>query len=151
MQVGARDEVLRSPADPGVARLVGMTNLLPAEVAQARAGRLRLRLANGRMLSGAGRAPPGTAVWVGVRPENVRLESARGDPAASGERAEVVRLVSDGVVATAWLLWDGLELRTHLVAGRGLGLTLKPGEPVAISIRADDVHVMPRDPDASDE
>ncbi len=151
VQVGARDEVLRSPADPGVARLVGMTNLLAAEVTQADGGRLRLRLANGRVLSAAGRAAPGAPVWVGVRPENVRLEPARGDLASSDERAEVVRLVSDGVVATAWLAWDGVELRTHLVAGRGLGQALKPGAPVAISIRAEDVHVMPRGQNASEK
>jgi hypothetical protein len=59
-------------------------------------------------------------------------------------RARVLRLVSDGVLATAWLDWEGMELRTHLVAGRGLGASLKPGDAVAFSVRPEDVHLLAR-------
>ena len=43
------------------------------------------------------------------------------------------------------VLWAGHELRTHLVAGRGLAKTLAPGDAVLLSVHASDVHVLPRD------
>ena len=42
----------------------------------------------------------------------------------------------------------GHELRTHLVAGRGLAKTLAPGDAVLLSAQASDVHVLARDTDA---
>jgi hypothetical protein len=38
-----------------------------------------------------------------------------------------------------------LRLRTHLLAGRGLGQTLKAGDGVFLAVRPEDVHVLPRD------
>ena len=52
-------------------------------------------------------------------------------------------VVSDGVAATVSVSWAGRELRTHLLAGRGLARTLAPGDTVTLSVRPEDVHLLP--------
>ena len=90
-----------------------------------------------------GNHPPGTPVWVGIRPEHLKVEVGRGEGVPIGE-GNVRYVVSDGVASTVTLDWAGFELRTHLIAGRGLARTLAPGDPVTLSIRPEDVHLMGR-------
>jgi ABC-type sulfate/molybdate transport systems ATPase subunit len=152
VQVGARDEVLRRPESPAAARLVGMENLMPAvAVGRDAAGLTVVELASGRRLRAAARASDGQPLWVGIRPEHVKLEAMRDEverARVSGAReplnGRVQRLVSDGILATAWIDWDGIELRTHLVAGRGLGHALKPGDVVSFAVLPEHLHLMPR-------
>lgn len=142
---GRRDDVLRRPVSPDVARLVGMANLWLGRVVEpGRPGLSRfpgstIELADGVQITSAERFAPGADVWVGVRPENVKLAVGEGTPGAT-----VTSIVSDGVLVTALLDWHGLEVRTHLVAGRGLGGVLKRGDPVSLTIRPEDAHLMPR-------
>ena len=146
VQVGARDAVLRHPANAEVAALVGMANWLPGRVrARDAAGLAALELAPGALLRGATACAPGSAVWVGIRPEHLKIDADHSDPGALGA-AMIESRVSDGALVVAWIDWQGLRLRTHLLAGRGLGQSLKPGDGVFIAVRPEDVHVLPRDP-----
>jgi hypothetical protein len=86
---------------------------------------------------------PGTPVWVGIRPEHLKVEVGRGEGVPIGE-GNVRYIVSDGVASTVSLDWAGLELRTHLIAGRGLARTLAPGDSVTLSVRPENVHLMER-------
>ncbi len=144
-QEGRRDDVLRRPAGPEVARLVGMANLWLGRVVEpgtpglSRFPGSTIELGDGVRITSAERVAPGIDVWVGVRPENVKLTVGEAAPDAT-----VSSIVSDGVLATALLDWHGLVLRTHLVAGRGLGNTLKRGDAVSLTIRPEDTHLMPR-------
>ncbi len=167
VQVGSRDEILRRPASPAVAQLVGMDNVIAGVVVGRDAADLTLvEVRPGQHLRSAVHASPGEPVWIGIRPEHVKLDAKRGEDAriehstssVFGEqpvpfrgqgplgnlKGKVQRLVSDGTLATAWIDWEGSELRTHLIAGRGLGHTLEPGDPVLFAIRPEDVHLMPR-------
>ena len=47
------------------------------------------------------------------------------------------------MAATVVIDWAGAELRTHLLAGRGLARTLTAGDPVSLSVRPDHVHLIP--------
>jgi len=141
-QVGTTAEVLARPATPTIARLVGMSNLIPGEVSPD-GGHVVIdaehRLAVTRAL------PPGTPVFAGLRPERLKLDVGRGETEPIG-KGTVLRLISDGLLCTVSIAWAGHELRTHLVAGRGLAKTLAPGEAVLLSVQPDDVHVLARDP-----
>jgi hypothetical protein len=88
---------------------------------------------------------PGTDVWVGFRPEHLKIDVDHSDPNMLGA-ATVETRVSDGALVVAWIAWHALRLRTHLLAGRGLGQTLKAGDGVFIAVRPEDVHVLPRGP-----
>jgi len=144
-QVGARDEVLRRPANAEVAALVGMSNWLSGRVrARDAAGLALVEVSPGALLRSAMPCVLGTDVWVGIRPEHVKIDADRSDPNTLGA-ATVETRVSDGALVVAWIAWHALRLRTHLLAGRGLGHTLKPGDGVFIAVRPEDVHVLPRD------
>ena len=50
--------------------------------------------------------------------------------------------LSDGALVTLQIDWGGVVLRTFLIAGRGLGHALRPGDLVSLAIRPEDVHLM---------
>jgi ABC-type Fe3+/spermidine/putrescine transport system ATPase subunit len=86
----------------------------------------------------------GTTVWVGMRPERLKLDLGRGEGVPFG-KAQVRSVVSDGVAVTVQVTWAGHELRTHLLAGRGLARTVAVGDSVTLSVRPEDVHLIPRE------
>ena len=143
VQVGRRDDVLEQPSTPEIARVVGMTNLVQGVVAEERRGDLALVEvdAQHRVAARTGLAP-GTRVWVGIRPEHLKVDVGRGevDPIGKGVVREVV---NDGVAVTVRVDWAGTELRTHLMAGRGLARTLRAGAPVSLSASPEHVHLIP--------
>jgi ABC-type sulfate/molybdate transport systems ATPase subunit len=141
-QVDLRERVLARPKTPAVARLVGMTNLIPGVV---RANRT-VEVDPEHAIQTRPELAPGTRVWVGLRGEHVKLDVGRGQRPLIG-KGVVRQLVSDGLLMAVKLEWAGLELRTHLVSGRGLARTLAPGDAVSIAVRAEDAHVMPRGDD----
>jgi len=144
IQEGPRDVVLRRPVDAEAAQLVGMTNLLPGRVvARNASGHAELAIdGGGRLFADAPEPLPGARVLAGVRPEHVKID-ADGDDRGFIGSGRVVELLSDGALVTAWIAWEGTRLRTHLLAGRGLGHELKTGDPVRVAIRPEDVHLMP--------
>jgi hypothetical protein len=86
-------------------------------------------------------APPGPRVLAGIRPERLKVDVGRGEGVPIG-KGVVSTVVSDGVAATVSVAWAGRELRTHLLAGRGLARTLAPGDSVTLSVRPEDVHLL---------
>ncbi len=144
-QVGSPDEVLARPVSREVALLVGMSNTLPG-VARAGASGVTIEIGSEHRIESAERADPlapGTPVWAGLRPEHLKIDVGRGDGVPIG-KATVVQLVSDGGLCTVQLHWAGFDLHAHLVSGRGLARTLAPGDAVLLSVRPEDVHVLPR-------
>jgi hypothetical protein len=79
--------------------------------------------------------------WAGIRPERLKVDVGRGEGLPIG-KATVLTVVSDGVAATVTLAWAGHELRTHLLAGRGLARTIAPGDSVTLSTRPEDIHLL---------
>jgi ABC-type sugar transport system ATPase subunit len=143
-QVGPRDAVLRQPANVEVAPLVGMTNLLPGRVVgRDPEGDAVVEIAPEHRLRAAADAAIGADVWVGIRPEHVKVDVGRGDTCVIG-KGHVVRTLSDGMLVTAWIAWAGHELRIVAIAGRGLGHALAPGDGVSLALRPQDVHLIPR-------
>ena len=154
-QQGEREQVLARPTSVAVARLVGMSNLIPAEVSAERSGELAHLLVDdgqhripvlSRQPEDAAAGPevrPGTRVWAGIRPERLKLDVGRGEALPIG-KGVVRTVVSDGVAATLILDWAGHELRTHLLAGRGLARTVAAGDSVTLSVRPEDVHLISR-------
>ncbi len=148
-QCDAREQVLNHPVSPDVAGVVGMSNLIAGEVGPTPIGEVACVEVDARhRIPVPGNLPPGTPVWVGIRPEHLKVEVGRGEGVPIGE-GNVRHIVSDGVASTVSLDWAGLELRTHLIAGRGLARTLAPGDSVTLSVRPEDVHLMERGGSAS--
>jgi ABC-type sugar transport system ATPase subunit len=116
-----------------------MTNLIPATMearGQAAAG-------PPQRIPSLDTGAAGRSVWVGIRPEHLKVDIGRGEGQSIGE-AEVIRITNDGVLTTLELRWGEHPLRTHLVAGRGLARELRIGDSVSLSVRAEDVHILDR-------
>lgn len=145
-QTGSPDQVLRRPADLEVAALVGMLNLIPGRLCDGFVqvgAQHRIAVAAAAESACSDASPSdGARVICGVRPEHVKLDIGRGESAPIG--TGIVRaLASDGLLTTVRIAWAGHELVTHLVSGRGLARTLRLGDEVLLSIRPNEVHVLP--------
>jgi ABC-type sulfate/molybdate transport systems ATPase subunit len=145
VQQGPRDEVLARPSSTAVARLVGMSNLIEGELrAPAPGGDLgRVVVDTQHCIPVVSRPDARAQVWAGIRPERLKVDVGRGEGLPIG-KGIVRTVVSDGVAVTVSLEWAGRELRTHLLAGRGLARSLAPGDSVTLSVRPEDVHLIPR-------
>ena len=145
-QIDRRDRVLERPRTPQIARVVGMSNLVRGTVGAAvRDGCRAIEIdAQHAVPVPAGEAPAsGSAVWVGIRPEHLKVDVGRGGHDPSIGKGMVRSVVNDGVAATVVVEWAGTELHTHLLAGRGLARSLAPGDPVALAVRPEHVHLIP--------
>jgi ABC-type Fe3+/spermidine/putrescine transport system ATPase subunit len=149
-QIGDKRSVLAAPIDAGVAQLVGMSNLIPGTLRDGHDIEIdpEHSLPSRGPLSEHSTLSPGAPVWAGVRPEHLKVDIGRGDGELIG-KARVVEHVSDGVLSTLVVEWAGVRLRTHLVAGRGVDREVSAGDVVALSVRPEDVHVLPRSDESS--
>ncbi len=144
-QIDARETVLERPRSIEVARQVGMSNLIPGEVATERGDDWGfVDVDPHHRLPAAWLPEPGPSVCAGIRPEHLKIDVGRGEGIAIG-KARVRTIVSDGVVATVSLEWAGFELRTYLIAGRGPARTIEPGHSVLLSVRPAHVHILSQD------
>jgi tungstate transport system ATP-binding protein len=141
-QQGPRATVMARPSSREVARLVGMDNLVVA-VADAD-GFGRIDDAHRIPLGAAPRA--GERGWIGIRPEHLKLDVGRGEGEPIG-KGRVTSLVDDGITKHVRVAWADQELRTHLLAGRGLARALSVGDPVSLSVRSECVHWIPEPED----
>ena len=146
IQQGECEEVLARPVDTAVARQVGMSNLIPARYAPAGEGEAlgHVVIDSQHRIPVEEHCETHARVWAGIRPERLKVDVGRGEGLPFG-KARVRTVVSDGVAVTVTVEWAGLDLRTHLLAGRGLARTITCGDSVTLSIRPEDVHLIPRE------
>jgi spermidine/putrescine transport system ATP-binding protein len=85
-QVGPPEELYERPRTRFVADFLAVRNLMEATVEAVEGGLARLRTRGGRAILAEddGGYRPGARVWVGVRPERIRLDGAEEDNALSG-------------------------------------------------------------------
>jgi spermidine/putrescine transport system ATP-binding protein len=130
-QVGSPDEVYERPRTRFVADFLGVRNLLRAQVVEAGGGTVVLRTRGGAVLAAAddGGWPTGAEVWVGVRPEALRL-------AADGQAPGALRgTIEDEVYLgdrTEWIVRVGEETLTVAQPARG-GLPARRGDFVMVT------------------
>jgi ABC-type Fe3+/spermidine/putrescine transport system ATPase subunit len=143
VQVGRRDDVLERPSTVEIARVVGMTNLVQGVVGGERSGDLAMVEVDAQhRVAVHTECAAGTRVWVGIRPEHLKLDVGRGDVDPIG-KGVVGEIINDGVAVSIGVDWAGSELRTHLMAGRGLARNLKVGAEVSLSANPEHVHLIP--------
>ncbi|MFK7896746.1 MAG: ABC transporter ATP-binding protein [Myxococcota bacterium] len=141
-QHGVRDELLMQPASQEIARSVGMTNLATGKVIRREGPVAWIEIEAGFEIPTHSDFEVGAPVWVGIRPEHLKLDVGRGDGQNIG-KARVESLLSDGLATVAALRLRDRVFTTHLLAGRGLARRLRPGDPVSLAVSPEQVHVMP--------
>jgi molybdate transport system ATP-binding protein len=143
LQQGRPLDVFSRPATPEVAKIVGVENLLPAQVILASEERVVLEVGKARLIA-VGEAPPGGRCFVSVRAEEVILE--RGAPAQSSARNRLVGAIEALIPfgAQVRVVIDcGFSL-TALVTRQAVAeLSLRPGAAITAVIKASSVHLIP--------
>ncbi len=140
VQQGPCDALLDHPATASVARTLGMENLVSGRVASA-AGERFVEVAPEARIPVHTQLADGAAVLAGIRPEDLKVDVGRGEGAPIG-KGEVRSIVRDGATVALGVAWGGTELRTVVLAGRGLGRTLSQGDRVSLSVRPERVHLI---------
>ena len=144
LQAGPILDVFNRPANPEVARLVGVETVLPGLITSTVEGLVSVEI-NGTTLTALAPETPGQTVFVCIRGEDVILQ--RDTAAASSVRNRLVTRVKS-------LQPQGALVRVELDAGFPLAavvtrpacleLDLRVGEPITALIKAPAVHLLPR-------
>ena len=142
-QVDTRDRVLDHPRSPEVARIVGMSNLVPGRLVVGEDGS-RVEVDDQHRIRARGGGRDGACVWAGIRPEDLTVDFGGGGGEGIG-KGIVRSVVNDGVAMTVAVEWAGLELQSVLLAGRGPARRLSAGDPVSLSVHPERVHLLARD------
>lgn len=140
-QTGSPREVYCAPANRFVADFIGETNWIEAEVREANPARLVLRTDSG-LLTAAGRAglAPGQPVWLGFRPEAVRMGAGAENTIETG----IVQVTYLGEIEQ-YLLELGSGARVKAFEQNPMTLR-RAGEKLAVNLRPENLFVLPRDP-----
>jgi molybdopterin-binding protein len=141
-QEGSTQDILRRPASQEVARFVGTENFLDGQVLSREDGLCHVRCGE-ILVSVHGEAPPGTAVIVCVRPEDVHLSLFRehGTSARNVVPATVVRLRPEGPLRCVELE-AAIPLRALVTPRAEEELALRPGLAVVASFKAAAAHLL---------
>ncbi|MBW2427017.1 MAG: ABC transporter ATP-binding protein [Deltaproteobacteria bacterium] len=141
-QEGLRDEVLMHPESPEIARTVGMSNLAEGRVTRRESRTSWVEIGEGLEVPTEVALEVGQPVWIGIRPEHLKIDVGRGEGLAIGE-ARVESLLSDGLATVVALRSKGHSFTTHLLAGRGLARRLESGDVVPLAVAPRQVHARP--------
>lgn len=156
-QVGTPAEIYERPASRYVAEFMGAANLLPAVLREAGPAPLLDVAGVGAMRAATpapGSGPPGTTLYVALRPERLRLAAVsaaasggRGDPGAETVAEGAVNRAEGTVVESAYRgvavdhvvrLASGVALLVSQPLGEGTGAGVPaPGSAVAVTWRPD--------------
>lgn len=142
VQTGSVAEVINHPADEFVAAFVGMETVLDGVVMESAQGVFTAAV-GACLVEALGEEPPGTAVRVGVRPENVTLSfyAESTSTARNHFPGTITRIVPKGPYHKVEL--DCGFFLAAFVTGRSLEeLKLQEGRKVVASFKATAVHVL---------
>jgi molybdate transport system ATP-binding protein len=144
LQEGPIQEVFSRPANPTVARIVGIETIEPGIVQTVQDGLATVRAGNVELLAVAGDVRPGP-VYLCIRGEEVILERGQ-----SGQTSARNRLVA----RVTWISPEGAMVRVGLDCGFALTalvtrpaseqLGLREGETVTALLKAPSIHLVSR-------
>lgn len=148
-QFGPAPAVFGAPADPAVARFVGVENLLAGRVVGVRDGLVEVDL-GGPVIAVAGRAQVGDTALVGLRPEDVVLEAGGPDHRTSAQNrlAGVVGQVAPLGALYRVMVDCGVRLAAIVTRPAVEALGLAPGVPLVASFKATAAHLVRTSPGA---
>ena len=145
-QIGSVLEVFLRPANPAVARALGVETVVPALVDGTSDGLVDLRIGRARLVAVAGpECAIGAEVFACVRAEDVIVQrdfSAQGS-ARNHLAGLVVGIEPEGAIDRV-TVDCGFTLVAAITRQSREELALAPGSPVTAAIKATAIHVVPR-------
>lgn len=140
VQLGTPEEIFNQPSTAEIAHFIGTENLIPGRVISTAQDGVRVDTGVGKV-DARGTGVPGASVFVGVRPENVAVNT---DPTGEGNcaSATVVR-ISRSASHVRVVLDVGLPVVAVLSRALFRKLSLERGDRVHVSFAAADAHLIP--------
>jgi iron(III) transport system ATP-binding protein len=140
-QMGTPEEIYRRPTSTSVARFIGETNLIPAELLEARAEHIQVNTAAG-IFTGQGAGAPltaaaGTPVILSVRPEAWQPAAAGAPNSVTGQVVERVYLGARAQLTLA----SPLGPLSVIILNPPAGLTT--GQTLTVAAAVQDIVVLP--------
>jgi len=144
-QVGAPETVFTAPGDPEVARFVGVETVIAGRVLAVSEGIAQLE-AFGHTLEGVGDFPPGSTVYLCLRPEDVTLSPTLAGAAQTSARNRVVGQIESispqGALQRVVVSAGSLRLVALVTRASARELGLAEGQAVAASFKASAAHLI---------
>jgi tungstate transport system ATP-binding protein len=143
VQTGSPAEVMNRPANPFVAKFVGMETLIPGTVLANKDGMVIVSVPGGE-IKAVGEQMPGEEVFCGIRPENVVIDSynpTKLDHNGNIFPAKIVGITSIGPFLKLTLDL-GFLLFSYVTRGSFARLKLAVGENIIISFKPEAVHLI---------
>jgi ABC-type Fe3+/spermidine/putrescine transport system ATPase subunit len=147
VQTGMAAEIFQKPTNTFVARFVGVENVLSGSIAETAQNGISIEVGTQvlRAAAPAKALPAGSAVFVGIRAEDVAicLPDAGGPPTSTVNRLKgrITRLRSEGALIMVSLDCS-FPLKSCLLRPQARALSLEVGNMVAVAIPPDAIQLM---------
>jgi tungstate transport system ATP-binding protein len=142
LQIGAREEVFRRPANKAVAEIVGVENRLSGLVEECEKDLTTVRVGQNK-LKVQGKFQPGAKAVVCLRPEEVGVSRENSHANKSNALMGTITGVSSSVLHQRITLdCGGIEIVALLERRVGYGLGLAEGDRVTVSYSSDAAHLI---------
>ena len=144
-QGGTVQDVFSRPADPEVARIVGVETVVPAWVVGVEGGLATVAVGEARLVA-VYDGPTHHEVYVCVRAEEAVLQAGSGGPSSARNRLEAVvrRLIPEGAMVRV-VLDCGFHLTALVTRPACEELGLREGGPITALLKAPAIHLIRRD------
>lgn len=148
VQTGGRDDVFRRPRTPGVARLMGMTNILQVTVAGGSGSELHVDWGELKLIIDTSVAhAPGSSLAVGIRPEEIRIAAAGSQIQPTNQlTARLVKDEPQGADHGLQFEINGQLLEVRVSHPELMSLGLIGGQERTLTVEPTAIHIIP-DPD----
>jgi len=144
-QVGAPADVFNAPADPEIARFVGVETVIPGRVTTNQAGLAQVE-AGSFKVEAVGDIAAGRAVYVCLRPEDITLWAQPTEQTSSARNrvtGRLVKLTPQGPLVRV-VLDCGFPLVALITRSSTSEMGLQIGQEVAATFKASAVHLIAR-------
>ncbi len=144
-QIGTPEEVFTAPADPEIARFVGVETVIPGRVLSVEEGLAAVSVQD-FILEAVGEVRPGQPVLLFLRPEDVTLwkaEQATGSSARNHLYGQIVSMTPHGPLERV-VVDCGFPLVSLITRASSREMELQPGMAVVASFKASAVHLIGR-------
>jgi tungstate transport system ATP-binding protein len=144
-QIGRPEEVFTAPADPEIARFVGVETVIPGQVLSVEEGLATVR-ANGFTLEAVGEVRPGQPVLLFLRPEDVTLSASGFSQVTSARNrlpGTIAGMTPHGPLERV-VVDCGFPLVSLVTRASAREMGLRPGMAVVASFKASAVHLVGR-------
>jgi len=144
-QIGSPRDVFTSPADVDIARFTGVEAIFPGRIIRQQDGLVDVEC-DQVLIQAVSSAPPGTQVYLCLRPEDITLSIPASQPITSARnhiQGTILAMVPQGAMVRVMI--DGrLHLTALITRASAREMDLKAGQDILASFKSSAIHIIER-------